>query len=301
MYCNSYNNGARVHTGIALTACWQIATCTCSTCHRLYPHLISTAVYRKVHIYRMMALSVLSYFLISLLLDKLLLVQHCNGEVMYVTPTPPPNPDCPYGVPCQTLQHYFNNKSLIEQRDNLTLIFISGEHTGVCEKTAINPAAFNVTGIGGQVTIECTNIELINAAAIYFENVTLNHWYISSLRPSTALVVKMSSVVAQNQTHVYIEHVRNVSGNFIVFNNCTFKNNSSLSGILHFSHFVGGIFKGGVMNLLSSTLPLGKNTSVTFNHNIMRYAAMYLNSSTLDVENALILFFNNQRAIINVV
>ena len=244
-----------------------------------------------------MALSVLSYFLISFLLGKLLLVQHCDGEVVYVTPTPPPNQDCPYGVPCQTLQHYFNNKSLTERRDNLTLIFISGEHSGFCKKTAIKSAAFNVTGIGGQVTIECTDIELTNAAAIYFENVTLDHWYISSLHLSTALVIKMSSVTAQNQTHVYIEHARNVSGNFIVFNNCTFKNNSSLSGILYFSQFVGGTFKGGVMNLLSSTLPLGKNTSVTFNHNIMRYAAMYLNSSTLDVENACMLFFNNQRAI----
>ena len=145
-----------------------------------------------------MALSVLNCFLISLFLDELLLVQHCNGEVVYVTPTPPPNPDCPSGMPCQTLQHYFNNKSLTEQRDNLTLIFISGEHTGFCEKTVINSAAFNVTGIGGRVIIECANIELINAAAIYFENVTLDHWYISSLHPSTALVIKMSSVVAQN-------------------------------------------------------------------------------------------------------
>ena len=247
--------------------------------------------------YRMMALSVLNYFLISLLLDKLLLIQHCNGEVMYVTPTPPPNQDCPHGVPCQTLQHYFNNETLIEQRYNLTLIFLSGEHRGVSEKTAIKSAAFNVTGIGGQVTIEYMNTELIDAAAIYFETVTLDHSCISSLHPSTALVVKMSSVIAQNQTHVYIEHARNVSGNFIVFNNCTFRNNSSLSGRLYFSQFVGGTFKGGVMNLLSSALPLGKNTSVTFNHNIMRYAAMYLNSSILDVENARMFFFNNQRAI----
>ena len=51
------------------------------------------------------------------------------------------------------------------------------------------------------------------------------------------------------------------------------------------------------MNLLSSTLPLGKNTSVIFNHNIMRYAAMYLNLSTLDVGNAYMSFFNNERAI----
>ena len=85
----------------------------------------------KSIVYMMIAVSVLCYLLISLL-DKLLLVQHCYGEVVYVTPTPPPNQDCLHGVPCQTLQHYFNNKSLLEKRDNLTLIFISGEHTGFC-------------------------------------------------------------------------------------------------------------------------------------------------------------------------
>ena len=166
---------------------------------------------RDVYTYRMMALSM--YFLVSLFLVKLLLVQRCNGAVVYVTPTPPPKKDCPYGVPCHTLQHYFSNKSFTKQRDNLTLslVFMSGEHKGFCEKTAIKSTALNVTGIGGRITIGYTNIELTNAAAIYFENVTLDHWYISSLR------------------HMYIEHARNVSGNFIAF---TFKDNSSLSGIL---------------------------------------------------------------------
>jgi predicted outer membrane repeat protein len=181
------------------------------------------------------------------------------------------------------------------------MVFMSGEHTGFCEKTALKSAAFNVTGIGGRVTIGCTTIELTNVAAIYFENVTLDHWYISSPHPSTVsplkLVINMSSVIAQNQTHMYVEHARNVSGNFIVFTNCTFKNNSSLSGILYFNQFVGGTFKGGAMSLFSSTLSLGRNTSVTFTRNILRYAALHLNSSTLDIEGACILFLNNQRGI----
>jgi hypothetical protein len=88
------------------------------------------------------------------------------------------------------------------------MVFMSGEHTGFCEKTALKSAAFNVTGIGGRVTIGCTNIELTNAAAIYFGNITLDHWYISSPHPSTVsphkLVINMSSVIAQNWTHMYI-------------------------------------------------------------------------------------------------
>ena len=128
---------------------------------------------RDIHTYRMMVLSM--YFLVSLLLDKLLLAQHCNGAVVYVTPTPPPNKDCPYGVSCHTLQHYFSNKSFTKQRDNLTLVFISGEHTGFCEKTTIKSTALNVTGTDGRVTIGCMDIQLTNAAAIYFENVILDH------------------------------------------------------------------------------------------------------------------------------
>ncbi len=232
---------------------------------------------------------------ISLLLHtELFLIQICKGEVLYVTPTPPPNPDCPDGLPCHTLHYYFTNNSLLEQRDDLTMIFLSGHHMESYQKTTIQATIFNITGVSTGVTINCTNIELTNAAAVYFESIVLDHCYISC--PSTAtpgLNFRMSSVVAKNQTHVYIKH-RQVHGNFIVLNDSIFRN-SSLFGMLYFSK---GLHKIGVLNLLSSTLVVEKNSSLTFEHNIVQHGALYLDASTLSVENTQLSFFNNQRAVL---
>ena len=222
--------------------------------------------------------------------------RHCEGVVVYVTPTPPPNADCPHDMPCHTLQHFFNNESFLQQSDNLTMNFINGEHIGLCKKTAIKSTSFSVIGIDKEVTIMCSIVELVNATEICIENVTLDHCYISSPPQQSALVFHMLSVVAQNQTDLHIRHARNVSKNSIELYNCTFKN-STLSGMLHFNEF-GSHNLWGVMNILSSTISLGRNTAITFNLNKFRYAAMYLNLSTVDIENAQMSFINNQRAIL---
>ena len=52
-----------------------------------------------------------------------------KAVVYYVTPTEPPNHDCP-GQPCQTLDHYFSNKEEYFNRNkvNVTMHLLSGEH-----------------------------------------------------------------------------------------------------------------------------------------------------------------------------
>ena len=49
--------------------------------------------------------------------------------VYYVTPTEPPNPDCP-GQPCQTLEHYFSHKEeyFNSNKINVTMLLLGGEH-----------------------------------------------------------------------------------------------------------------------------------------------------------------------------
>ena len=234
--------------------------------------------------------------LISVLFQtELFLLQICEGEVLYVTPTPPPNQNCPSGLPCHTLQYYFTNSSLLERRHDLTMIFLSGHHAESCQKTIIIQAtSFNATGAGAGVTIRCTNIELANAAAVYFESIVLDHCYISCPYTATlGLNFHMSSAIALNQTKVYIKHGK-VQGNCISLNNSVFRN-SSLFGTLYFRQ---GLHRMGVMNLLSSTLILERKTSLTFEHNIVQNGALYLNASTLNVENAQLSFSNNQRAVL---
>ena len=200
--------------------------------------------------------------MVALVLFKFIIVIHyvsslqqCHGEVVYVTPNPPPDDSCPHGVPCHTLQYYFSNESFLEQSRNLTMMFMSGEHVGLYHKTtAIQSTSFNVTGID-HVVIKCAIFEHKCATAIHFKSVTLDHGIIVSPPQSSSLVFTMSSVIAQNQTSVYIEHARNVSGNTMELYDCTFKN-SSLSGSLYFSHFQSNMLRG-VMKILSSTVYLG--------------------------------------------
>ena len=213
-----------------------------------------------------------------------------GGEAVtyYVTPTPPPNPDCPDGLPCQTLQYYFNS-SLIEERIDLTMIFLTGHHAGVCGRTVLKSVSFNVTGVSQGVTVNCTYIELRNATAINFEKITLDHWYISSPCPPV-LVFQMSSVVVQNQTHIHIIHATYAIGNFIGLRNCFFRN-SLLSGTLYLTS------NRVAMVLNSSTLNIGSNTKMSFVNNSAD-GAMALYNSTLNIGSDSNLIFINNSAVL---
>ena len=51
----------------------------------------------------------------------------CGSVEYYVTPTIPPNTDCPQ--PCYTLDYYALNTSLLSNRENVSLLFLEGSHT----------------------------------------------------------------------------------------------------------------------------------------------------------------------------
>jgi hypothetical protein len=65
------------------------------------------------------------------------------------------------------------------------------------------------------------NIELQYATEICFENVILDHWNSTSPGPPF-LIFQMLSVLAENQTHIFIEHATNSSGNKITLVNVFF-------------------------------------------------------------------------------
>ena len=237
-----------------------------------------------------MALIILPF--IYLFLNELKLIHLCCGEEVYVTPTPPPNPDCPDGLPCQTLQHYFNNVSLIQQDKKITMIFLSGQHEGVCNRTVLMLTSFTLKGLGQGVAINCTDIELRNATKIHLECLTIVQWYISCPQ-SSILAFIMTSVVVQNMSQIHIEHTSGESGNSIGLTDCVFRN-SSVSGILY---FIENKLNTAAVSLLSSTLNIRANASITFIRNRMLYGALYLNSSTLNIEgNVSMTFLNNLRA-----
>ncbi len=119
---------------------------------------------------------------ICLYLLVLIPLHHCNGSgevIYYVTPTLPPNPDCPDGLPCHTLKHYFSNNSFTEQTANLSMIFLTGHHEGVCKQTELKSLSFSASGVDHEVAINCTTIVFSNAVATFFANLILDQcmWY----------------------------------------------------------------------------------------------------------------------------
>ena len=60
-----------------------------------------------------------------------LILTPCETAVYYVTPTTvPPNPACPQGQPCHTLDHYFSRKEeyFNSSKVNVTMLLMGGEH-----------------------------------------------------------------------------------------------------------------------------------------------------------------------------
>ena len=224
-----------------------------------------------------------------------LISTHCNSELVYVSPNPPPNPDCHDGLPCQTLKSYFNNKTFTQQSVNLTMIFLAGEHEGDGQQFAPKSTSFIVRGTGIlNVIIKNVNIELQYATEICFENIVLNHWNCTSPGPPF-LVLEMVSVLVENQTHIFIRHATNSSGNKIELVNSVFRN-SSLSGRLS---FIKSEWNTEAMSLISSTLNIGRNTNISFMHNLVQTAVLFLNSSTLNLEsNIYMAFVSNSIAIL---
>ena len=210
---------------------------------------------------------------------------------MYVNPTTSYNPDCPSDHQCHTLQYYFSNNSFTERSVDLKMIFLTGQHAGICKTvTVLKSTSLCVVGVGQGVKIDCTNIILEIAATIKFTNVTLDNWYILCPHPPAAatLVVQMSVVIAQNHTVMNIQHAPNKSGNFIVLRNSIF----SLSGSLSFidsslDNYIGAI------TLVSSTLNIKRNSTVVFSQNKYQYGALFLNLSALNIENDVNLTFSN--------
>ena len=68
------------------------------------------------------------FFLLVLEVLSLILIPS-ETVIYYVTPTEPPNPDCP-GQPCQTLDYYFSHKEeyFNSNKINVTMLLMGGKH-----------------------------------------------------------------------------------------------------------------------------------------------------------------------------
>ena len=77
-----------------------------------------------------------------------------GAQEYYVTPTQPPNPACPSGKPCHTLNDYAKNSSdLFSGKDDVSLLFLDGLHNlsdyslEITNKMCLTIAGVNVSTI----------------------------------------------------------------------------------------------------------------------------------------------------------
>ena len=74
-----------------------------------------------------------------------------RAEEYYVSPTQPPNPACPSGKPCYTLNDYAKNaSSLFSGKGDVSLLFLDGVHNLTSPDLEISNTT-NVTMAGSRV------------------------------------------------------------------------------------------------------------------------------------------------------
>ena len=93
----------------------------------------------------------------------------CGSVEYYVTPTSPPNTDCPQ--PCYTLDYYALNTTLLSNKENVSLLFLEGRHQVGLNLTISNTSQLYVA------TFERSNLSLGKASLylhseIVFRNIT---------------------------------------------------------------------------------------------------------------------------------
>ncbi len=73
-----------------------------------------------------------------------------EAQKYYVTPTPPPNPDCPLDQPCHTLSYYASNaSSLFNDRENVSLLFLDGVHNLDISLVISQVQSLTIEGVNG--------------------------------------------------------------------------------------------------------------------------------------------------------
>ena len=191
----------------------------------------------------MQQMSIVSF--VPLLLGGFILIS-VPGEavIYYVTPTEPPNSDCP-GEPCQTLDYYFSHgdRYLSSEKINVTMILLHGKHNlnnhliiyiqnlETFEMIGMEPAHDVVVQLS--IPIELRNVTTSYIGTLTIIAVSLYHSQLTFLSdfdmPATTrdrLFVVNETVLSSVTLFQFTIRPTNFS---IVVANSTFKNQSALT------------------------------------------------------------------------
>ena len=130
-----------------------------------------------------------------------------EGVIIYVKPDDNSSPSCP-NMPCETLQTYFTNSTMLELQKNVTMIFLNGTHlvdTSKLHSSTMLPTPV-LTMIGESADVIVTHdvggssldVTFYNNTVVAFEKLMLIGWTFHNELPSSAKQLNFSSVSLVN-------------------------------------------------------------------------------------------------------
>ena len=240
----------------------------------------------------MKTLSFLFYFLL-----QGILLAPAAGIVYYVKPTSPNSTSCT-GLPCHTLQYYFENvDTTINNQKNVTMILMPGTHAPSIEVTvSITAPIINMTGesqevvLNGSSTIYTDSISFEGFTEVSLSNIVTINWYFTIQNANTPLTSRftMSSVILHGRGN-NLQLLTDASFRFdscefygvewdigtyrmnMTMENCTLTRN-----ILQYN-----VAATGISELMDTNRSLAMNTNVSISM-IMSFVKMY--STMLDIQ-----------------
>ena len=124
----------------------------------------------------------------------------------YVKPTRPANATCP-GQPCYTLDQYAQNLSLFQNHTNISLLFLSGEHTLIHTLNFTGTDTHVVKTLTLSNTVDNKNVIVNLEAGIYVRNVSTVGVYNISMTSKGSQVFLLMDVETITQYQVEMENV----------------------------------------------------------------------------------------------
>ena len=204
------------------------------------------------------------YYIVLLLFSTSLSLSPtpCGSFEYYVTPTSPPNTDCPQ--PCHTLDYYALNTTLLSNKENVSLLFLEGRHylNHDLKISGIKKICLTQFHSRSEITVICDNHR-----HILFENIT--HLKISNLSihghvelskhgalPSTWLTFKVHTALLE---HLIVQGFKlELEGN-IGLNRCLLNNST-----VHICSNKAKIIDGRIKSSKNIKLTVNGCTIVTY-------------------------------------
>ena len=169
----------------------------------------------------------MSFLLLALFVATSPLPTFCTTEEFFVSPTPPPNPACPSGKPCHTLDEYAQNEELyFGLSSNIRLLFLNGTHEmlptlvlEVSDRQQLTLSGFNSSFEFNypQAVVRSMSARFAGIMMMNVENISISMGYTNNTEVCLVVIFQV----------MYLQHQVNISrGSKILIQRSSFNESS---------------------------------------------------------------------------